>query len=155
TPLDTSAMQTTATNSATYLVNNRRRVFATEAVTGACGEASVAVAASGRVEADKYLAKSRALMANTVSNVGPPCPPSLRDVAPSFDHLTRPCEQYRRPVESQRVGSLQVDHQFELGRRLHGKIAGIGALQDPVDIGCRAAEEVGGITTIRNQTAAL
>src|SRR5262245_20230472 len=39
-PLDRSATQTTATNSATYLVNSRRRVFATEAVAGACCGAS-------------------------------------------------------------------------------------------------------------------
>src|SRR5262245_8233033 len=91
-PLDTSAIQTTATNSATYLVNSRRRVFATGAVAGACGGASAAAAAPGRVEARKYLAKSRALMANTGSNVGPPCPPSPRDAAPSFDHLVCPCE---------------------------------------------------------------
>src|SRR5262249_62185643 len=35
-PLDRSATQTTATNSATYLVNKRRRVFATGALGAAC-----------------------------------------------------------------------------------------------------------------------
>src|SRR5262245_23374937 len=39
-PLDTSAIQTTATNSATYLVNKRRRVFATGALGAACCGAS-------------------------------------------------------------------------------------------------------------------
>src|SRR6516164_802609 len=152
-PLDSRAIQTTATNSATYLVNSRRRVFATGAVAGACGGASVAAGAPGPVEARKYLEKSRALMANTVSNVGAPRSPSPRDAAPSFDHLVRAREQHGRHVESQRVGSLQVDHQFELGRRLHGKIARISALQDPVDVGCGAAEDIGGIDTVGNQTA--
>src|SRR5262249_37813886 len=35
-PLDTSAIQTTATNNPTYLVNSRRRVFATGASGAAC-----------------------------------------------------------------------------------------------------------------------
>src|SRR5262249_32658658 len=149
----TSAIQTTATNSATYLVNNRRRVFATGASGVACRGALVP-AARGRVEARKYLAKSRTLMASTVSNVGPPGPPSPRDVARSFNHLVRPCEQHRRHIESQCIGSLQIDHQFELGRRLQGKIARISALQDPVDVGCGASEDIAGIDAVGNQTAA-
>src|SRR5215472_4592926 len=41
-PLDTSAIQTTATNSATYLVNKRRRVFATGALAAAgCGASAL------------------------------------------------------------------------------------------------------------------
>src|SRR5262249_11775442 len=39
-PLDSRATQTTATNSATYLVNKRRRVFATGALAAACCGAS-------------------------------------------------------------------------------------------------------------------
>src|SRR5215469_6900047 len=39
-PLDSRATQTTATNSATYLVNSRRRVFATGALAAACCGAS-------------------------------------------------------------------------------------------------------------------
>src|SRR5262249_52153892 len=152
-PLDNSAIQTTATNSATYLVNSRRRVFATGASGAACCGAS-APATSGRAEARKNLAKSRALMSNTVSNVGAPRPPSPQDDAPSFNHLVPPCEQPRWDSESKCVGSLQIDHQFELGRRLQGKIARISALQDPVDVGCGAAEDIGGIDAVGNQTAA-
>src|SRR5215813_10754092 len=153
TPLATSAIQTTATNSATYLVNSRRRVFATGA-SDAAGCGTSAPAAPGRFEARKYLAKSRTLIASTVPNVGPSSRPSLRDDARSFNHLVRPCEQHRRHIESQCIGSLQIDHQFELGRRLQGKIARISALQDPVDVGCGAAEDIGGIDAVGNQTAA-
>src|SRR6516225_7204824 len=39
-PLDSRATQTTATNSATYLVNSRRRIFATGALAAACCGAS-------------------------------------------------------------------------------------------------------------------
>src|SRR6266404_7377878 len=152
-PLDSRATHTTATNSATYLVNKRRLVFVTGAPAAACCGTS-APAASGRFQVRQGLTKSRTLMARTVSKAGPPCPPLPRDAARSFNHLVRPREQHRRHTEPQGVGSLQVDHQFELGRRLHGKIAGIGALQDPVDIGCGAAEDIDGIAAVRNETAA-
>src|SRR5262245_10163952 len=87
-PLDSSAMQTTATNSTTYLVNKRRRVFVTGASAAACCGAS-APAASGRFEVRQALTKSRTLMTRTVSNVGPPCPPLLRDAARSFNRIMR------------------------------------------------------------------
>src|SRR6516164_463720 len=99
-PLETSATQTTATNSATYLVNSRRRVFATGASGAPCCGASVGAAVPGRVEARKYLAKSRTLIASTVPNVGPSCRPSLRDDARSFDHLVGErdhCWRHRQP----------------------------------------------------------
>src|SRR5262249_36804139 len=74
--------------------------------------------------------------------------------ARSFNYLVRPREQHRRHTEPQRVGSLQVDHRFELGRRLHGKIARISALQNTVDVGCGATEDIDGIAPVRNETAA-
>src|SRR5215471_10616897 len=98
-PLDKSATQTTATNSATYLVNKRRRVFATGA-SGAAGCGTSAPAAPGRFEARKYLAKSRTLIASTVPNVGPSSRPSLRDDARSLDHLVGDrdyCWRHRQP----------------------------------------------------------
>src|SRR5215510_16467358 len=100
-PLDTSAIQTTATNSATYLVNSRRRVFATGA-SGAAGCGTSAPAAPGRFEARKYLAKSRTLIASTVPNVGPSSRPSLRDDARSLDHLVGDREQLVGNCEAER-----------------------------------------------------
>src|SRR6266404_3739332 len=152
-PLDTRAIQTTATNSATYLVNSRRRVFTTGPSAGACCGA-FAPAAPDRVEARKYLAKSKTLMASTVSNVAPSCPPSPQVAARSFDYLVGAREQHRRHIESQRLGRLQVDDQFELGRRLNGEIAGIGALQDSVDVGCGSAKDIDGIAAVGNQSTA-
>src|SRR5438132_5045595 len=146
-PLDSRATQTTATNSATYLVNSRRRVFTTGPSAGACCGV-FAPAAPDRVEARKYLAKSKTLMASTVSNVDPPCPPSPQVVACSFDYLVGACKQHRWHIESHRLGRLQVDDQFELGRRLHGQTPGIGALQDSVDVGCGSAKDIDGIAAV-------
>src|SRR5215813_9681961 len=54
---------------------------------------------------------------------------SLR-LAHSFDHLVRAGEQRRWHVEAERLGGLQVDHQFEFGRRLHRQVAGLLSFQD-------------------------
>src|ERR1700730_652076 len=117
-PLERRATQTTATNSATYLVTSRRRVLTAGPSAGACCGAS-APAAPGRVEERKCLMKSRPLIASTVSNLWPARPAGSRRRS-SFDHLVGAREQHRWHIEPQRVGSLHIDHQFELGRRLHG-----------------------------------
>src|SRR5262249_61681753 len=42
-----------------------------------------------------------------------------------------------RNRKAENLGGLEVDHQFKLGWLLDGKIGGLRALQDPVDIdGC-------------------
>ena len=42
-----------------------------------------------------------------------------------------------RHVEAERLRGLEVDGHFELGRRLHRQVGGLGAAQDAVDIGRR------------------
>src|SRR5262245_51434406 len=54
-----------------------------------------------------------------------------------LDHLTRLEEQRRWICQPERLCGLQIDHQLELGGLLDGEIAGLGALQDFVDVcGC-------------------
>ena len=56
-------------------------------------------------------------------------PGAQRPTSPkSLDHLIRPLQQRRRHRQPERLGSLEVDDQLELGRLLDGQVAGLGAL---------------------------
>jgi hypothetical protein len=52
-----------------------------------------------------------------------------QQTASLFDHLVGDGEQRRRDSEAERSGSLHVDAQYELGRKLDGQIGRLGALQ--------------------------
>src|SRR6267143_1780786 len=56
-------------------------------------------------------------------------------VAPSLDNLVRLREQRRRARQPQRLRGLQVDDELELRRQLDRQVAGLGALEDLVDVG--------------------
>jgi hypothetical protein len=51
-----------------------------------------------------------------------------------FDHLVGAGEHGSRKVEPERFGSLEIDHQFVLGGRLHWQVGGLLALEDAIDI---------------------
>src|SRR5215467_4256615 len=73
----------------------------------------------------------------------------------SFDHLVGACEQLDRRIEAKRLGGLQIDHQLELCRKLDRQVTGLFALENAIDVGCCASEEVGAIDSIRRQPAVL
>src|SRR6516164_10037245 len=123
-PLDTSAIQTTATNSATYLVNSRRRVFATGASGAACCGASVG-AAAGRVEARKPLRKSGTLIDDHSTKVGPCCPSAARRPR-LFDHLVGERDHGWRHGQAQRHCGLEIDGKLKFGGRLRRKFGRVG-----------------------------
>src|SRR5262245_16849554 len=58
--------------------------------------------------------------------------PSLRSRcgAASFDHLVGDREQLGRHVEAERIGGLEVDHQFEFGGLLDREVGRIGAVEN-------------------------
>jgi hypothetical protein len=51
-----------------------------------------------------------------------------RHRAASLDHLVGDGEQVLRHVDAKRLCSLEVDHQFELGRLHHRHFRGVGAV---------------------------
>jgi hypothetical protein len=55
-------------------------------------------------------------------------------------------------VEPDRLGGIEIDDQFELGRLLNRKIAGLCAARDLVDIGGRASPQVGATDAIGRET---
>src|SRR5207244_545265 len=62
---------------------------------------------------------------------------AIRD---SLDDLICPLQERGRDRESERLHGLHVYHQLELRRLLDGKIRGLGALEDFVDVGRGAAK---------------
>src|SRR5262245_23734553 len=72
---------------------------------------------------------------------------------PSFDHLVGAGEHARWQLKADRLGGLQIDHQLELGWRLHRKVGRLLAPEDAVDVTGRASELVDGIRSIGNQAA--
>jgi hypothetical protein len=59
-----------------------------------------------------------------------------------FDHLVGAGEQRWRHREAERLRSLEIDHQFVLGRVLHRQVARFLALEDAIDVAGRLPEIV-------------
>src|SRR5438477_6063568 len=51
----------------------------------------------------------------------------------SLDHLVGPCQHRWRDRQAERLGSLHVDDQLELGRLLDRHVACLAALEDAID----------------------
>ena len=58
---------------------------------------------------------------------------------PSLDHLVGAGEHRGGYIEAEGFRGFQIDHQLVFGRRLHGKVGGLLALEDAVDVLSRAA----------------
>src|SRR6476620_7596293 len=58
---------------------------------------------------------------------------SLR-LAHLFDHLIGAGEQHRRHINAEHLGSLEVNHQFILGRHLHWQVSRLFPFEDAGNI---------------------
>ena len=70
-----------------------------------------------------------------------------------FDHLIGALQERLRDGEAERLGGLEIDDQLEFRRWLDRQIAGLGALENTIDICRRTPVEVGQINAVRNKTA--
>src|SRR5262245_32223412 len=70
-----------------------------------------------------------------------------------FDHAID-AQQYRRgDRETQSFDALEVDHEFEFDRLLHGQIGGLGAFENPVHKDGTAAGIFRIISTVSDDTS--
>ena len=60
----------------------------------------------------------------------------------SLNQLISLCDEERRHLETKRLGGLEIDHQLELRRLLHGEVGGPGALQNLVHVRGAAPIEI-------------
>src|SRR5262249_43957423 len=61
-------------------------------------------------------------------------PEQVQQTEQLLDHLVGACKQRRRHGEAEGAGGFEVDHQLELGRRLHRKISRLLAVEDAAHI---------------------
>ena len=73
----------------------------------------------------------------------------------SLNDLVRPPEHRWRDRQVERLGGFQVDHQLELRWLLDRQIGRLGALEDLIDVGGRAPEEIRVISTVTNKSTGL
>ena len=71
----------------------------------------------------------------------------------SFNDLVCTGEQSGWHVEAECLGGLEIDDQFELGRRLHRQVGGRLTAQDAVDIGRRLPILLGEVGGVGHETA--
>src|SRR5262249_20279240 len=70
----------------------------------------------------------------------------------SFDHLVGARQQRRWHVQAERLGGLEIDHEFVLRRRLNRKVGRLLALEDAVDVTGCLPELVDRIRSVGDQT---
>jgi hypothetical protein len=72
-----------------------------------------------------------------------------------FDDLIGAAGQGQRDGDAQRLGGLEVDEELDLGCLLDRQVRGLFALEDVIDITCRAPELVDRIGPVGDQAADL
>src|SRR4029453_14646303 len=73
----------------------------------------------------------------------------------SLNEEVCPLQQGARNREAERSGRLQIDRQLELGRLLHRKVRRSRALEDPVDVGGGATEQIATVSTIGPEATSI
>jgi hypothetical protein len=69
-----------------------------------------------------------------------------------LDHLVGTGEDRLRQGEAERLGGLEVDRELEMGRLLHGQLAGRGAAKDTNHVIRGAPAQLGKVGAITEET---
>src|SRR5712692_5574551 len=72
-----------------------------------------------------------------------------------FDHLVGPGRQTRRNFKTERLGGLQVDHEFELGRPHERQLGDLGALEQAAGINAYLVITFGKVGPVAHETASF
>jgi hypothetical protein len=75
------------------------------------------------------------------------------EVAASFNHFVGAGEQRGRDGEAEHLRGPKINNQLQLGRKLHGQIAGRCSGQDFLHVNCRTAKTLPQIDSIADQPA--
>src|SRR2546430_16089148 len=75
-----------------------------------------------------------ACCASAPSGVASTAPRQSRRRGDSFNHLIRPQQQRRRDRQAESFGGLGIYDELELRRLLNGKVRGLRALQNSINI---------------------
>src|SRR5262245_60277641 len=70
-----------------------------------------------------------------------------------FDHFVCTRKQRRRHGKTECFGGLNIDHQFEPGRRLHRQVGWLLALEDAIDIASGASVVIEPVGPVRDEAA--
>jgi hypothetical protein len=71
-----------------------------------------------------------------------------------FDHLVGAAEDRWRHSQTERLGGLEVEHQLILSRHLHRQIGRLLALENAIDVSCRAPVGIDRVGPVGDQAAA-
>src|SRR5947207_9287153 len=74
-----------------------------------------------------------------------------RFMVSASDHAIGAQQYSVRHFDAQRLRDMQIDHELEPGRSLHGQIARLRASQDAVDIACRTPILVDVVDAVRDE----
>ena len=72
-----------------------------------------------------------------------------------LDHLVGASEDHGRKGEADRLRSVQVHHEHEMGGLINWDVARLGAVQNPVQVISELQRKLSGIVGVRHQCAAL